>query len=84
MGREGAGAKVGATVMMRSFFSSVFLLGSALAQAAAPAISTDPPVDKAHPAGMAVLHIPTHGVLINGLLYSPVPSRTRSSPGYRH
>jgi pimeloyl-ACP methyl ester carboxylesterase len=53
----------------------------ALAQAAAaqppspqgvpPAVFTDPPADHAHPAGMTVLHIPSHGVLINGLVYSP-------------
>jgi pimeloyl-ACP methyl ester carboxylesterase len=36
-----------------------------------PAIYTDPPADAAHPAAMTVLHIPSHGVLINGLLYSP-------------
>jgi pimeloyl-ACP methyl ester carboxylesterase len=41
------------------------------AQAVPPAIFTDPPADKAHPAAMAVLHIPSHGVLINGLVYSP-------------
>jgi pimeloyl-ACP methyl ester carboxylesterase len=35
------------------------------------AIYTDPPADAAHPAGMLVLHIPSHGVLINGLLYRP-------------
>jgi uncharacterized protein len=35
------------------------------------AIYTDPAVDAAHPAKMTVLHIPTHGVLINGLVYSP-------------
>lgn len=35
------------------------------------AIYTDPPVDKAHPAAMDVLHIPTHGLLINGLIYKP-------------
>jgi uncharacterized protein len=35
------------------------------------AIYTDPPLDAAHPASMAVLHIPSHGVLINGLEYSP-------------
>lgn len=40
------------------------------AQPVAPAIFTDPPADKAHPAAMTVLHIPTHGVLINGLVYS--------------
>ena len=36
-----------------------------------PAIFTDPPSDHAHPAAMTVLHIPSHGVLINGLVYSP-------------
>jgi uncharacterized protein len=36
-----------------------------------PAIYTDPPVDAAHPAAMTVLHIPSHGVLINGLIYQP-------------
>jgi pimeloyl-ACP methyl ester carboxylesterase len=35
------------------------------------AIYTDPAVDAAHPAHSQVLHIPTHGVLINGLLYAP-------------
>jgi uncharacterized protein len=40
------------------------------AQSVPPAIFTDPPADAAHPAAMTVLHIPTHGVLINGLLYS--------------
>lgn len=34
-------------------------------------IFTDPPADKAHPAKMTVLHIPSHGVLINGLIYQP-------------
>lgn len=33
------------------------------------AIYTDPPADPAHPAQMAVLHIPTHGVKINGVAY---------------
>src|SRR5262249_11189419 len=37
----------------------------------APAVYTDPPVDKTHPAQMTVLHIPTHGVRINGLIYQP-------------
>jgi uncharacterized protein len=36
------------------------------------AIFTDPPADPAHPAAMRVLHIPSHGVRINGLVYSPV------------
>jgi pimeloyl-ACP methyl ester carboxylesterase len=44
-------------------------------QAATPmppeAIYTDPPADKAHPARSEVLHIPSGGVLINGLAYIP-------------
>ncbi len=44
---------------------------AALDQSVPPAIFTDPAVDKAHPAGVTVLHIPSHGVLINGLVYSP-------------
>ena len=43
------------------------------AQAATPlppaAIYTDPPADKAHPARMEVLHIPSGGVQINGVAY---------------
>jgi pimeloyl-ACP methyl ester carboxylesterase len=34
-----------------------------------PAIYTDPPHDKAHPAAMEVLHIPSGGVRINGVAY---------------
>jgi uncharacterized protein len=60
---------------MRSVLSFIVLfLGSAgavPAQSVPPAIFTDPPADHAHPAAMTVLHIPSHGVLINGLLYSP-------------
>jgi pimeloyl-ACP methyl ester carboxylesterase len=55
-------------------FSTVILAGSAggvLAQSVPPAIFTDPPADPAHPAAMTVLHVPSHGLLINGLLYSP-------------
>lgn len=36
----------------------------------APAIYTDPPHDKAHPAGMEVLHIPSGGGRINGVAYT--------------
>lgn len=62
---------------MRSNFIVFVALALALAlrwssaQAVPAAIYTDPPIDTAHPAGMSVLHIPSHGVLINGLLYSP-------------
>jgi pimeloyl-ACP methyl ester carboxylesterase len=45
--------------------------GSSFAQSVPPAIFTDPPADKDHPAQMTVLHIPTRGVFINGLVYSP-------------
>jgi acetyl esterase/lipase len=31
----------------------------------------DPPRDTGHPARMFVVHIPTHGTLINGVIYSP-------------
>jgi pimeloyl-ACP methyl ester carboxylesterase len=61
-------------LLMRSLLFCVSLLGLAAvarAQSVPPAIFTDPPADRAHPAAMTVLHIPTHGLLINGVLYSP-------------
>jgi uncharacterized protein len=62
--------------MMRSLLSLILILAGltasgAFAQSVAPSIFTDPPADKARPAGMTVLHIPTHGVLINGIEYTP-------------
>lgn len=45
-----------------------------LAQAAPDipaAIYTDPPADKAHPAAMEVVHIPSGNVAINGVVYIP-------------
>jgi uncharacterized protein len=60
---------------MRSVLSFIVLIlgsaGAVPAQSVPPAIFTDPPADHAHPAAMTVLHIPSHGLLINGLLYSP-------------
>jgi pimeloyl-ACP methyl ester carboxylesterase len=59
------------------FCALLILAGLCAASSAAPAqqvpaaIFTDPPVDAAHPAAMTVLHIPSHGVLINGLVYRP-------------
>jgi pimeloyl-ACP methyl ester carboxylesterase len=44
---------------------------TAIGQSVPAAIFTDPPADAAHPAAMTVLHIPSHGVLINGLIYEP-------------
>ncbi|HEX3914660.1 MAG TPA: alpha/beta hydrolase [Steroidobacteraceae bacterium] len=48
-----------------------FVSAGARAQPVPPAIFTDPPADRAHPAAMTVVHIPSHGVLINGLVYAP-------------
>ena len=48
----------------------VFLAGlSCSAQVIPAAVSTDPPIDKAHPAAMASFQIPSHGVGLNALMY---------------
>jgi uncharacterized protein len=57
--------------MMRFGFAFLLAALGAFGQQVPASIFTDPPVDKAHPAKMTVLHIPSHGVLINGLVYSP-------------
>src|ERR1700730_19055273 len=44
---------------------------AALPQQVPRPVFTDPPADSAHPAAMTVLHIPSHGARINGLVYSP-------------
>ncbi len=45
---------------------------AAQAQAQTPqAVFQDPPRDNDHPAQMHVVHIPTHGVEINGVIYAP-------------
>ena len=54
-----------------AFVALVGLPFAATAASVPTAIFTDPVVDAAHPAAMTVLHIPTHGVKINGLVYSP-------------
>lgn len=57
--------------------AAVLALVPAMATAqAAPAdlpaaIYTDPPADRAHPARMEVIHVPTGGVEINGIAYLP-------------
>lgn len=53
--------------MMRALILAFLIAFPALAQA--PAVMQDPPRDVAHPARMAVLHIPTGGVLVNGVAY---------------
>jgi uncharacterized protein len=52
-------------------FFSLVLASVSTAQSVPSAIFTDPPADAAHPASMAPLHIASHGVLINGLIYQP-------------
>ena len=56
------------------FFAAMFILAlstAVCAQSVPSAIYTDPPADAAHPAAMEVLHIPSHGTVINGIVYSP-------------
>jgi len=60
--------------MRRGIMLAVLLAGIAPAlrtQSVPAAVYTDPPADAAHPARMEVLHIPSHGVSINGVLYAP-------------
>jgi pimeloyl-ACP methyl ester carboxylesterase len=45
------------------------LLPQLAANAVPDPLFTDPPHDAVHPAKMEVVHIPTHGVTINGVLY---------------
>ena len=58
---------------MKMLAAAAALLLATAAQAAGPmppaAVYTDPPVDRAHPAHMEVMHIPSGGVLINGVAY---------------
>ncbi|MBJ7500873.1 MAG: alpha/beta fold hydrolase [Sphingopyxis sp.] len=60
---------------MRIWIAAAALVALPLpASAASPtdipaAIYTDPPADKAHPAAMEVVHIPSGGVAINGVVY---------------
>jgi uncharacterized protein len=55
----------------RIFLLALTPLGVARAQSVPPAIYTDSLVDPDHPAHMDVIHIPSHGVSINGIIYSP-------------
>ena len=56
---------------MRWLLAAVLLLSlGASANAAPSAVTADPPADKAHPAAMAYVRIPSHGALMNGVLYA--------------
>jgi pimeloyl-ACP methyl ester carboxylesterase len=50
--------------------TALSLAGAAVAQTPAAVIS-DPPRDAAHPAAMEYVRIPSHGALLNGVLYRP-------------
>jgi pimeloyl-ACP methyl ester carboxylesterase len=66
--------RISALLFAAALSSSAFVVAqpAPVASQSVPApIYTDPPTDKAHPAAMEVLHIPTHGLLINGLIYKP-------------
>ena len=43
-------------------------LASAVAEASPSAVTSDPPADPAHPPSLAVVHVPSHGVLMNGII----------------
>ena len=60
------------TALSLAALGAVLALGAAApvqAQDVPAALYQDPPVDPAHKATMEVVHIPTHGVAINGVLY---------------
>ena len=58
---------------MKTWIAAALLALPSAATAQAPAIPaaiyTDPTPDKAHPAAMEVVHIPSGGVRINGVVY---------------
>jgi pimeloyl-ACP methyl ester carboxylesterase len=59
---------------MRTLYFAVLVFACSAAvfgQTVPAAIYTDPPMDAKHPAAMTVLHIPSHGLPINSVVYSP-------------
>ena len=63
---------------MRIYLVALALTCSAAASAqnVPSAIYTEPPTDLEHPAAMTVLHIPSHGLAINSVVYSPAGAGT--------
>lgn len=55
--------------MLGAVMAGLLLATPAAAQLVPAAVVTDSPADAAHPASMAVVQIPTGGVLINGVVY---------------
>jgi pimeloyl-ACP methyl ester carboxylesterase len=49
---------------------SFFAFANAASAQVPAAITADPPPDKAHPAAMDYVRIPSHGALLNGVLYT--------------
>ena len=68
---------------MRILYFTVLALACSAAvsgQTVPSAIYTDPPADAKHPAAMTALHIPSHGLLINGVcILRRERDRTRQS-----
>ena len=55
---------------MKFFFPLALALGSFTAVAQIPAaLTTDPPASRADPATMGDLAIPSHGAMMNGIIY---------------
>src|ERR1035438_10135826 len=57
--------------LMRFYTLLILAAVCAFGQQVPASIFTDPPLDTAPPAKMTVLHIPSPGVLINGVIYQP-------------
>ncbi|MDB5736048.1 MAG: histidine triad protein [Alphaproteobacteria bacterium] len=55
---------------MRLMLAFLVLLGLPAFAATPAAVTSDPPPDKAHPAAMAYVRIPSGGALLNGVLYT--------------
>lgn len=55
---------------MRSILLAIVLAGPAAAQTIPGAVISDPPVDMAHPAGLAAVVIPSSGAGLNAVMYT--------------
>jgi hypothetical protein len=51
------------------FFTAVLTAIPVVAQSPSAAVTADPAIDVTHKARMEVVHIPTHGLNINGVFY---------------
>jgi len=50
--------------------ASLFAFSTAAIAQVPTAVTADPPADKAHPASMDYVRIPSHGALLNGVIYT--------------